>query len=156
MFSIFRPHGSACACFGLKELNLHLRNTYGRYIIIIYNIYIYEKSTVQHASVGLAQARPNKKIRVIMTLISLIVSPYRLVREFGEVCTQFLENQLPVYTTYPACGSTGSFAFPLFMEYLESACKINNAYRNSFHHKTYTLRAHMLASYMTAVQIPAY
>ena len=39
------------------------------------------------------------------------------------------------------------------MEYLESACKINNAYRNSFHHKTYALRAHMLASYMTAVQI---
>ena len=52
-FLIFRPHRSACA----MKFNLHLRNTYGRYVYIY--IYIYEKSTVRLTSVGLAHARPN-------------------------------------------------------------------------------------------------
>ena len=57
-FSIFRPHGSACACFKLKECQLAFteRRTYSRYIYIYI---IYEKSTVQLTSVGLTQARPN-------------------------------------------------------------------------------------------------
>ena len=53
---IFHPHlNSACAMFRVKRVNCHLRNDV-RWIIYIY---IYEKSTVQLASVGLAQARPN-------------------------------------------------------------------------------------------------
>ena len=48
-------HRSACACFGLKEsqsLAFTERHIYT-------HIYIYEKSTIQLTSVGLAQARPN-------------------------------------------------------------------------------------------------
>ena len=41
-------------CFGLKELNLHLRND-----VRMADIHVYEKSTVRLTSVGLAQARPN-------------------------------------------------------------------------------------------------
>ena len=56
LFSIFHPHGSACAMFRVKRVNLHLRNDINTADIYIY---IREKSIVQLTSVGLAQARPN-------------------------------------------------------------------------------------------------
>ena len=57
----YRPH-AARGCVKLQSK--HIRNTYDRYttiIIIIIIIIIYENCTVRLASVGLAQARPNKQ-----------------------------------------------------------------------------------------------
>ena len=61
MFSIFRPHGSACTFLGSKECQFAFYGTTYVWQIYIY-IYKYEKSTIQLASVGLAQARPNDHI----------------------------------------------------------------------------------------------
>ena len=60
-FRFFARTDRRAQCFGLKELNLHLRNDV-RTAVYIY-IYIY-KSTVRLTSVGLAQARPNN-IRLV-------------------------------------------------------------------------------------------
>ena len=45
--------------FAAQKKNLHLRNDVRRII------YIYEKSTVRLASVGLAQARPNESTNTL-------------------------------------------------------------------------------------------
>ena len=52
-FGYFERTDRRAQCFGLKESICIYGTTYIR------QIYIYEKSTVQLASVGLAQARPN-------------------------------------------------------------------------------------------------
>ena len=63
-FRFFARTDRRAQCFGLKELNLHLRNDVRTADIYIYiYIYIYEKSTVRLTSVGLAQARPNYRSR---------------------------------------------------------------------------------------------
>ena len=51
-FRFFARTDRRAQCFGLKELNLHLRNDVHT---------ADEKSTVRLASVGLAQARPNNR-----------------------------------------------------------------------------------------------
>ena len=61
----YRPH-AARGCVKLQSK--HIRNTYDRYTTIII-IIIYENCTVRLASVGLAQARPNNTIFIIVVLI---------------------------------------------------------------------------------------
>ena len=70
-----------CAqCFRLKEFNLHLRNDICTADNIIYK---YEKSTVQHASVGLAQARPNDSLLATLEDVSEGVDRAKAIEATG-------------------------------------------------------------------------
>ena len=63
----YRLH-AAHGCVKLQSK--HIRNTYDRYTTII--IIIYENCTVRLASVGLAQARPNKHLQIKQHLLKTL------------------------------------------------------------------------------------